>query len=58
MQTVDKEWNELIRNCVKQGAGQSVRLWSFEVKKELNSSNARKSFFKQLVILAGQMKVI
>ncbi|MCK5355245.1 MAG: hypothetical protein KAJ63_09015, partial [Methyloprofundus sp.] len=46
MQTVDKEWNELIRNCVKQGAGQSVRLWSFEVKKELNSSNARKSFFQ------------
>lgn len=46
MQTVDKEWNELIRNCVKQGAGLSVRLWSFEVKKELNSSNARKSFFQ------------
>jgi len=46
MQTIDKEWNELIRNCIKQGAGQSVRLWSFEVKKELNSSNARKSFFQ------------
>ena len=35
-----------MRNCVKQGAGQSVRLWSFEVKKELNVSNARKSFFQ------------
>jgi len=46
MQPVDKEWNELIRNCVKQGAGQSVRLWSFEVKKELTSSNARRSFFQ------------
>lgn len=46
MQPVDKEWNELIRNCVKQGAGQSVRLWSFEVKKELSGSNARKSFFQ------------
>lgn len=46
MQTVDKDWNELIRSCVKQGAGQSVRLWSFEVKKELNGSNARKSFFQ------------
>ena len=46
MQTVDKEWNELIRNCVQQGTGQSVRLWSFEVKKELNSSNVRKSFFQ------------
>lgn len=46
MQPIDKEWNELIRNCVKQGAGQSVRLWSFEVKKHLTSSNARKSFFQ------------
>jgi len=46
LQTVDKEWDELIRNCVKQGTGQSVRLWSFEVKKELNSSNVRKSFFQ------------
>ena len=46
MQTVDKEWNELVRSCVKQGAGQSVRLWSFEVKKEINSSNVRKSFFQ------------
>lgn len=46
MQPVDKEWNELIRSCVKQGAGQRVRLWSFEVKKELTGSNARKSFFQ------------
>jgi hypothetical protein len=46
MQPIDKEWNELIRSCVKQGAGQSVRLWSFEVKKELNGANARKSFFQ------------
>ncbi len=46
MQPIDKEWDELIRSCVKQGAGQSVRLWSFEVKKELNVSNARKSFFQ------------
>ena len=46
MQTVDKEWNKLVRSCVKQGAGQSVRLWSFEVKMEINSSNVRKSFFQ------------
>lgn len=46
MQPIDKGWNSLIRNCVKQGAGQSVRLWSFEVKKELNRANARKSFFQ------------
>jgi len=46
MQPIDKEWNELVRDCVKQGGGQSVRLWSFEVKKELNVSNARRSFFQ------------
>jgi len=46
MQPIDKEWNELVRSCVKLGSGQSVRLWSFEVKKELNGSNARKSFFQ------------
>ena len=46
MQTVDKEWNDLVRSCVKQGAGQTVRLWSFEVKKEINGSNVRKSFFQ------------
>ncbi|MCF7792057.1 MAG: hypothetical protein K9M56_08680 [Victivallales bacterium] len=46
MQTLDREWNELIRTCVKHGSGQNVRLWSFEVKKELNSTNARKCFFQ------------
>ena len=48
MQAVDKEWNELVRTCVKNGDGQSVRLWSFEVKIILNSSNVRKSFFQSV----------
>jgi hypothetical protein len=46
MQPVDKAWHELVRSCVKQGGGRSVRLWSFEVKKDLNRSNARKAFFQ------------
>ena len=46
MQVLDREWNELVRSCVKNGGGQSVRLWSFEVKVELKSSNVRESFFK------------
>ncbi len=29
MQPVDKGWNDLVRTCVSQGGGQSVRLWSF-----------------------------
>ncbi|WP_180062001.1 HrgA protein [Acinetobacter sp. YH12120] len=46
MQPIDKKWHELIRTCVKHGSGQNVRLWSFEVKKELTGSNIRSSFFQ------------
>jgi len=46
MQPIDEEWHELIKNCLKQGAGPRVRLWSFEVKKEINRSNARQCFFQ------------
>lgn len=46
MQPVAKNWHELVRTCVLQGAGQSVRLWAFEVKKEINRSNIRKHFFQ------------
>jgi hypothetical protein len=46
MQPVDKGWDDLVRTCVKHGGGQRVRLWSFEVKRELNGANVRKSFFQ------------
>lgn len=46
IQPIDKKWHELVKSCVKHGSGQNVRLWSFEVKKELNSSNIRSSFFQ------------
>ncbi|MEI6267497.1 MAG: hypothetical protein WCP01_01350 [Methylococcaceae bacterium] len=46
MPAVDRGWKDLVRTCVQQGGEQSVRLWSFEVKKELNSFNARKSYFQ------------
>ena len=46
MQAIDQEWDELVRSCVKDGAGQRVRLWSFEVKKQISSSNVRSSFFQ------------
>jgi len=46
LQAVDKEWNSLVRTCIKEGNGKSVRLWSFEVKIRLDSSNVRKSFFQ------------
>lgn len=46
IQPMDTKWDPLIQDCVKQGAGQRARLWSFEVKKELSRSNARNSFFQ------------
>jgi hypothetical protein len=46
VQPVAKNWHELVRTCVLQGGGQSVRLWAFEVKKELNRNNVRKYFFQ------------
>ncbi|MEO4079237.1 HrgA protein [Acinetobacter pittii] len=46
MQPLDRHWNELVKSCVKHGSGQNARLWSFEVKKELNSTNIRSSFFQ------------
>ncbi len=46
MQALDQNWDRLVQTCVKQSSGQNVRLWSFEVKKELNSSNIRSSFFQ------------
>lgn len=46
MQALDLTWNNDIRQCVKLSSGQNVRLWSFEVKLELNSSNVRESFFQ------------
>lgn len=46
MQAMDKKWSNDIRQCVKLGSGQSVALWSFEVKVELNGANVRESFFQ------------
>jgi len=46
LEALDRSWNELVRTCVKSGNGKSVRLWSFEVKIRLDSSNVRKSFFQ------------
>lgn len=46
MQALDNKWNDLVKTCVKHSSGQNVRLWSFEVKKELNNSNIRSSFFQ------------
>ncbi|QGP56599.1 hypothetical protein PsalMR5_04091 [Piscirickettsia salmonis] len=46
MEAVAQKWHQHIKICISQGGGQSVRLWSFEVKKVLDMGNVRKSFFQ------------
>lgn len=46
LETLDKNWSSVVRDCVRHSNDAFVRLWSFEVKKDLNRSNVRKSFFQ------------
>ncbi len=46
LETLDKNWSSVVRDCVRNSNDAFVRLWSFEVKKELNRGNVRKSFFQ------------
>lgn len=46
MEPLDQLWNESVRTCVRHGNDKSVRLWAFEVKKELTKGNVRKCFFQ------------
>ncbi|MEZ9490517.1 COG2958 family protein [Vibrio breoganii] len=46
MEPVAHQWHSHVKTCVQQGGGQSVRLWSFEVKKTLTMGNVRKCFFQ------------
>lgn len=46
MEPLDQNWQESIQTCVRSGNGKSVRLWSFEVKKELTRGNVRQHFFQ------------
>ncbi|EFV0438510.1 HrgA protein [Salmonella enterica] len=46
LEPLDKDWNEAVQNCVRHSEGRLTRLWSFEVKKQLNRSNVRECFFQ------------
>jgi len=46
MEPVDAGWDVLVKDCANNCGTQRARLWSFEVKKELTSSDLRKSFFQ------------
>ena len=46
MQNLSEDWNDEIKNCVSQYADKKTKLWSFEVKRLINRSNVRESFFQ------------
>lgn len=46
LEPMDKHWDEVVKECVRHGDGRAVRLWSFEVKKQLTKSNVRPYFFQ------------
>lgn len=46
LEPLDKEWDPVVQNCVRHSEGRLTRLWSFEVKKQLNRSNVRECFFQ------------
>lgn len=43
---LDQSWHGSVRDCVRNGANNSVQLWSFEVKKHLTRANVRHFFFQ------------
>lgn len=46
MKAIDQDWDISVKECIKQSSSQNVKLYSFEVKKELNTGNLRESFFQ------------
>jgi hypothetical protein len=46
LENLTTEWMDEVKSCVAEIGGKRSRLWSFEVKLLLNSSNLRESFFQ------------
>lgn len=46
VQILDSDFDGITQECLRGAGASRVRWWSFEVKRELNGSNARKSFFQ------------
>lgn len=42
----DQHWDAVVKDCVRHGNDSAIRLWSFEVKKQLTKGNVRQCFFQ------------
>ncbi|WP_051168307.1 hypothetical protein [Marinospirillum minutulum] len=46
LEPLDQHWDAVVKDCVRHGNDSAIRLWSFEVKKQLTKSNVRQYFFQ------------
>ena len=46
LEPLDKYWDPVVKDCVRYGNDSAIRLWSFEVKKQLTKGNVRQHFFQ------------
>ncbi|WPM85151.1 hypothetical protein QNH14_01440 [Apirhabdus apintestini] len=44
LEPLDKEWDDVVQNCVRHSEGRLTRLWSFEVKKRAQSQQCARMF--------------
>ena len=46
LEPIDQHWDPVVKDCVRYGNDSAIRLWSFEVKKQLTKGNVRQHFFQ------------
>lgn len=46
MEGLASEWSARVAECAKQYGDKKAKLWRFEVKRLINSSNVRSAFFQ------------
>ncbi len=46
LEDLSQEWSQHVTQCAKQYGDKKAKLWSFEVKRLINSSNVRSAFFQ------------
>ena len=46
LEDLKQNWVPGIKDCAEKNSAQTIKLWSFEVKTKLDSSNVRESFFQ------------
>ncbi|MDF1534714.1 MAG: hypothetical protein P1P69_09480 [Methanosarcinaceae archaeon] len=65
IEILDNNWNKMVSDCVKGSGGNRIRIYSYEVKKVITSTNLRESFFQAVsnsswsnlgFLVAGEIK--